>query len=357
MKRTKVFLTAALAVILVLQFASRTAFAASGAEYKWRFSIPWTRPLLQKGFEDFVERVGKYTDGKVEIKIFPDGLLGSHDESFKSVQAGDTELAMLVPYATLVPGGSVNFMPWAVSSYAGFAKAFDVKNGILHKVNDKAYQEVNMKPLFTVTAGGYGLGNNVREIKTTADLTNLKFRVSSTKTGVSVLGNMGRGTGMTMETIPWSELYNALSRKVIDGCWGTIGLVVAERQYEVLKYYTDIGFMWDAAQVVINKDLWDGLPGDLKANIEKAADEAMAVTLKLQMDAEALDIETLAKNDVAVYVPTPEEKDMFFKASNVQAVWDEDVAPWFEKAYPGEGMSQKVLDELDSIRKSVEGQR
>jgi TRAP-type C4-dicarboxylate transport system substrate-binding protein len=331
--------------------------AEAAAQYKWRFSIPWTRPQLHEALVDFARRVSEYSDGRIEIEVFPDGLLGSHDESFKNVQAGDTEMAMLVPYVNLVPGGAVNFMPWAVSSYAGFEIAFDPEKGMLHKVVDRAYQEVNMKVLFTVTSGGYGLANNVREIKSPADLKNLKVRVSASESGVQMLGNLGKGTGMTMETIPWSELYNALSRKVVDGCWGTIGLIVAERQYEVLKYYSDIGFMWDAAQVLINKDLWDGLPDDLKAVLGKASVESMAYALKGQMDMEDSYIEEMKKNGLVPYVPTPEEKDVFLKGSNVEEIWDNLVKPWVEKAFPGENMSQELLTELERIRKSVEGKR
>ena len=360
MRRAIAVMILSFAVLLGMQFvvgSCDVADAATKAQYRWRFSIPWTRPLLQKGFEDFAERVNNETGGKIEIKIFPDGLLGNHEESFKGVQAGDIELAMLVPYVSVVPGGAVNFMPWAVSSYAGFAMAFDTENGMLHQVLDKAYQEVNMKSLFTITSGGYCLGNNVREIKSPEDLKNLKFRVSASKAAVEMLANMGRGTGMTMETIPWSELYNALSRKVVDGCWGTIGLVVAERQYEVLKYYTDLGFMWDAAQVLINKEVWDDLPDDLKAAVEKAAKEAMAHTLKLQMDAEASDIEVLRQNGLIPYVPTPEEKDVFIAASNVKEIWDGEVKPWLDKAYPGENMSDRLLAELERVREITKGLR
>jgi TRAP-type C4-dicarboxylate transport system substrate-binding protein len=333
------------------------AGAAEKAQYRWRFSVPWTRPIWKDTFDDFARKVNEYSNGKVEIKVFLDSLLGGHDETFKNVQAGDIELAMLVPYIPLVPGGAINFMPWAVSSYAGFEIAFDPVKGVLHKVVDKAYQEVNMKVLFSNTSGLYGLTNNVREIKSPQDLKNLKIRVSSSKSGVQMLANMGKGTGMTMETIPWSELYNALSRKVIDGCWGTIGLIVAERQYEVLKYYSDIGFMMDAAQILINKDLWESLPDDVKAAIEKASIECMAAQLKAQMDEEISQVEIMKKNGMIFYVPTPEEKDVFIKASNVEEIWNEQVKPWLEKAYPGENKSQELLKELESIRKSAEGKR
>lgn len=331
--------------------------ATKKAEYRWRFSIPWTRPLLQKVFEEYATRIEKETDGRINIKVFPDGLLGNHEETFKGVQQGDIELAMLSPYVNIVPGGAINFAPWVVSSYAEFEMAYDPAGGILHKVMEKAYNEVDVQPLFTVSTGGYGLGNNVREIKTPADFKSMKLRVSGSKAAVMALGNMAKGTGMMMETIPWSEVYNALSRKVVDGCWTTFGVMYAERQHEVLKYYTDLCFMWASLQVCINKEVWDDLPGDLKEIVAKISRETMMQANQLQMDAEEHDIKALKDGGLTIYFPTAAEKNVFFEASNVDAIWDEEIKPWVEKAYSGQNMYQTIKDELTKIREATKGKK
>jgi C4-dicarboxylate-binding protein DctP len=38
----------------------------------------------------------------------------------------------------------------------------------------------------------------------------------------------------------------------------------------------------------------------------------------------------------------------------MEAVWEELAKPWLEEHYPGENMTQKVMDELDNIREKVE---
>lgn len=354
-KRVTVF--ALVAVVFNLLLCGKVFAADKKPEIKWRFAIPWTRPVLQKAFDQFSTQVKAESDGRIEIKVFPDGLLGSHDETFKGVQQGDIEMAMLVPYANLVPGGVINFMPWTVSNYDEFKIAFSSPDGILHQVMSKAYDDVNMKVVFSISGGGYGLGNNVREIRTPADLKNLKMRVSASMGMVKALGNMGKGTGMSMETIPWSELYNALSRKVINGCWTTTNLLVAERQYEVMKYYTDLGFAWDAAQVVVNKQAWAGLPTDLRSIIEKAAKSAEIYALELQKNALAEDMRTLKTKGLTVYVPTPAETDAFIKISGVEEIWKEQVTPWMDKAFPGKGMTQVLQVELARIRAEVAGRK
>ena len=349
MKKAPLFVLMALTACFMV-FGGDTRPAEAKTEVKWRFAVPWPRPVLQKAFDRFCAEVKTNSGGRMEITLYPDGLLGGHSEIFAGVRQGETEMALLVPYADLVPGGVVNFMPWTVSNYDEFSLAFGTPKGILHRVMQKAYGEANMHVLFSISGGGYGLGNNVRPIRKPADLKNLKMRVSSSLGMVRALGNMGKGTGMSMETVPWSELYNALSRKVVDGCWSTTNLLVAERQYEVMKYYTDLGMAWDAAQIAVNREAWEKLPPDLKTIVEKAAKGAEVYALNLEKNALAEDMETLRKKGLQIVQLTPAEKEAFFKASDVDSIWKELVKPWMDKAFPGQNMTQVVQAELAKVR-------
>ncbi len=349
MKKAALFALIALTACFIF-LGGETRPAEAKTEVKWRFAVPWPRPVLQKAFDRFCAQVKTNSGGRMEITLFPDGLLGGHNETFAGVRQGEIEMAMLVPYVNLVPGGVVNFMPWTVSNYDEFSLAFRTPGGILHKIMEKAYNETNMHVLFSISGGGYGLGNNVRPIRKPADLKNLKMRVSSSLGMVRALGNMGKGTGMSMETVPWSELYNALSRKVVDGCWSTTNLLVAERQYEVMKYYTDMGMAWDAAQIAVNRQAWDELPPDLKTVVQKAAKDAEAYALNLQKNALAEDTATLKQKGLQMVQLTPAEKEVFFKASDVDSIWKELVKPWMDKAFPGQNMTRTVQAELAKVR-------
>ncbi len=163
---------------------------------------------------------------------------------------------------------------------------------------------------------------------------------------------------MTLATLPWSEVYNALSRGVVDGCWSMWPSLIDERHYEVLKYYSDFNFCWDNQNVAINKEIWDKLPQDLKDAVSKAAAEAQIMADKIHKEAEAEYISTLEKEkDFTIVRLTTEERNALRKASNVEAIWKELCDPWLEKTYPGENMSQKLRAELDKIRTEVQKQK
>ena len=353
MKTKSLLVTLAAALMLCIVLAV-PGTASAKAEYEWTFSQPWVRPLANKAYQFFIDKTREYTKGKVEIKLYVDGLLGNHDETFHGVQDGSMTIGTFSPYVNLIPGGMLNWMPWTISSWEEAEMAFNPDHGVLYDVIEAAYNEVGMHTLFHVSQGAYGIGNTVRAIRTTADFKNLKLRVSSSLGLVRALENMGKGTGMNLTTLPWAEIYNALSRGVVDGCWTMWPSLVDERHYEVMKFYTDFNFCWDNQNVAINKKVWDALPADLKAGVTKAAVEAQRYANEIHRKAEADYIARLEKEPGFTVVHlTDAERDAFRKASNEGAIWKELCDPWLEKHYPGKNMSEKLQKALAEIREKA----
>ena len=59
---------------------------------------------------------------------------------------------------------------------------------------------------------------------------------------------------------------------------------------------------------------------------------------------------TLKQKGLQVVQLTPAEKEVFFKASDVDSIWKEIVKPWMDKAFPGQNMTQVVQAELAKVR-------
>jgi C4-dicarboxylate-binding protein DctP len=338
--------------VTILGFLSeQSALAQKGPEYKWRFGSPWTQKVRNDSIQLFCDLLNKYSNGRIQATFKPSGLLGTHDEIFHAVREGSIEMGVFAPYVNLVPGGMLNWMPWTVGTYEQAAVAYAFPDGILYRVMDKAYEEVGHKLLWSSPMGPYGLGNKVRPIKTPDDLSKLKLRVSASLGFVRTLENMGKGTGMHLQTIPWADLYNALQTGVVDGCWSLWGSLVEERHYEVLKYYTALDWAWDSCNITMNRKLWDKLPQDLKDVIWKAAKEAEARDYRERKKADEEYKKKLISAGLNIYWPTAAEREAFRKKANMPAVWNELCKPWLEKHYPGQNMTQKIQDELEKITK------
>lgn len=338
-----------LLIIMCVMVFALSALAEDKPEYKWRFGSAWTVEIEDRANQLFCDLVDYYSDGRMKITLYPNGALGSHDEIFHAVQEGSVEIGIFSPYVNIVPGGLFNYIPWTIENYNQAAVAFDNPDGILFKLLFKAWEEVGCHYLYTGVEGRYGIGNNVRPIKTPDDFKNLKFRVSSSLSFVRALQNMGEGTGMTVATIPWADLYTALERNVVDGCWSYWSSMVEERHFEVLKYYTALDWAWGSTNVVINKEKWDQLTPELQKVIVKSGDIAEKYFYQMHKTAEADFKKTIEEGGVEIYYPTQEEIKLFRNKANMPAVWEELCKPWLEKHYPNQNMTQKVLDELNRI--------
>jgi C4-dicarboxylate-binding protein DctP len=349
--------TVILAVFLSCSFALNPGLvnAKKRKQDKWRLGSAWTQHVRSESAQLFCDLIDLYTGGRIQVKFQPSGLLGSHDEIFHAVQEGSVEMGIFAPYVNLVPGGMLNWMPWTVGSYDEAAIAYASPDGILYKVMDKAWEEVGCKLIVNLPMGPYGIANNVRPIKTPDDFKDLKMRVSASLGFVRTLQNMGKGSGLTLQTIPWSDLYNALERNVVDGCWNLWSPLVEERHYEVLKYYTALGWAWDCCNIVINLEIWNNLSEDLQEAIFKAAKHAEERDFEAHRRMDHVYQKRLMQSGLEIYYPTPEERGMFREKANMPQIWKELCDPWLEKHFPGQNMSKVILDELNRIRGEAQG--
>jgi TRAP-type C4-dicarboxylate transport system substrate-binding protein len=341
-------------VMLALLLVCIAAGVSSAApKYKWSLASPWSRPLSDKEYLFFIEKVKEYTNGDIEITLHPNSLLGTHDETFHGVRDGNIEMAVLCPYVNLVPGGMLNWMPWTITTFDEARIAYSYPDGILFKVMQEAWREVNGELLFTASEGGYGLANNVRPLRKPEDLKNLKMRVSSSLAYVMALENMGAGSGMTLETIPWAELYNSFSRGVVDGCWDMIPSLIDDRHAEVLKHFT-LGAMggWQVLDIIVNRELWDSLEPKYQDALRKAGIETEQRICSLYEAEEARYLQNVRSNypNFTLTELTPEEMSVWREKSNMPKVWVELANPWLDKVWPGENMGDRIRAELDSIR-------
>ena len=329
--------------------------APAEAEYKWRFATPWTQKTRNDSIQLFCDLINVYSDGRIEVEFYPDGLLGSHSEIFHAVREGDIEIGVYAPYVDIVPGGMLNWMPWTVGTFEEAALAYTPPDGILFQVMTEAWKEVGHQLLWNSPFGPYGIGNTVRPLKTPDDFENWKFRVSASLGFVKCMENMSEGSGMTLETIPWADLYNALERGVIDANWSLWPSLIEERHYEVLKYYTDLGFGWDSANICMNAELWEGLPADIQDAIFAAGKMAEERDYEAERRVSQLYKKELVESGLEIYYPTPAERDVFRQKARMGDVWQELCKPWLDEHYPGQNMTQKIQDELARIAKECAG--
>src|SRR5258708_28983658 len=256
---------------LILAAASVAALAVAGpasaqAPIVLKFSHV-VAPDTPKGkaSEKFKELGEKYTNGKVKIDVYHNSSLYKDKEELEALQLGAVQM--------LAPSNS-KFGPMGVKEF----EVFDLPYILPNKA---ALRKVTGGPLgkrllgLLDSKGMIGLAywdNGFKEMSANkplhmpADYKGLKFRIQSSK----VLEAQFRALGATPQVMAFSEVYQALQTGVVDGQENTPSNMYTQKMHEVQKYTTLTNHGYIGYVVVVNKAFWDGLPADVRGQLEKA---------------------------------------------------------------------------------------
>jgi len=209
---------------------------------------------------DWAKEVEKRTNGRVTITIYPGGTLTPADKCYDGVVRG---ISTMGSSSLSYNRGRFPLME-AIELPLGYRNAVvatNLTNAAYKKFQPKELSDVKVMFLF---AHGPGLFHTKKPVRTLEELKGLKIR--STGLGAKIVAAFGATpVAMTM-----GETYDALSKNVVDGSTAPIATLEGFKWGEVVKYTTEnFGSSYTAVFfVVMNKNTWASLPGDIQKVIE-----------------------------------------------------------------------------------------
>src|SRR5213082_3103190 len=226
-----------------------------------------------KGSLRFKELAEKYTNGKAKIEVYPNSSLYKDKEEIEALQLGAVQ--MLGPStAKFAPLGAKEFeamdLPFAFVDDAAFQKTIkgDLSKFLFDKLESKG-----IKGLAFWDNGFHMVSANKPVIKP-ADFQGLKIRISGSK----IADQYFRELGSIPQIMAFSEVYQALQTGVVDGCENTASNYLTQKFFEVQKDITVSYHAHLQYAVIVNSKFWNGLPADVRSQLEKAMDEATDYT-------------------------------------------------------------------------------
>ena len=120
----------------------------------------------------------------------------------------------------------------------------------------------------------------------------------------------------TIKAIPqmlaFSEVYQALQTGVVDGAENPISNFYTQKMHEVQKYMTITNHGYLGYAVIVNKKFWEGLPADIRTQLETALNEATDYANKIAKEMNDRDLASVkASGKTEVTTLTPEERAAF----------------------------------------------
>jgi len=249
----------------------RPAFAQTAPiTLKWANNIPVTHPSNVR-IREAAEAIKRDSNGKIDVQIFPNNQLGGDTDMLSQVRSGAIDIFPLsgLILQTLVPVAGINGLAFAFKDYQTVWSAMD---GDLGAHVRAAIVKANLHVFDRCLDNGYrNITSSTRPINSAADLKGFKIRVPVSPLWTS----MFKALEASPASINFSEVYSALQTKVVEGQENPLAVIDLAKLYEVQKYCSMTGHMWDGQWVLANGKRWASLSPDTQAMITKNVTDAV----------------------------------------------------------------------------------
>ncbi len=289
----------------------------------------------QIGAEQFKKLVEAESKGELKVNIFPQAQLGGERDLAEGVRMGTIEIASVAAgnLAGFVPELQLFGIPFLFPTAKQVYAVLDGEGG--REISDimaaKGFQNLAFWEV-----GFRNITNNIRPVKTPADMKGLKIRVQESKIWIQFMNRLGA----LATPIPFGELYSALQQKVVDGQENPVATIYSMKFYEVQKYLSLTGHTYEPALVIANPKWLGGLDPKYQAIIRKAAAEAAVYQRQTLADKDKERFEVIKK--AGVVIEEHPDKAAFAKAT-------EDLYKVLADTVP-EKLVQKIRDQVAAVK-------
>jgi C4-dicarboxylate-binding protein DctP len=244
------------------------------------------------------------THGRVRVEVYPNSQLYKDKEELEALQLGAVQ--MLAPsLAKFGPLGVKEFeafdLPYIFPTKAALYAVTEgpIGRNLLDKLESKGITGL------AYWDNGFKVMSANRPLHTPADFRGLRMRIQGSK----VLDAQMRALGAIPQVLAFSEVYPALQAHVVDGTENPPSNMLTQGMHEVQKYVTVSNHGYLGYAVIVNKKFWDGLPRDIREELEQAMREATAFEKTIaQRDNDAA-LDAIRKTGkTKVYTLTPQEQ-------------------------------------------------
>jgi len=300
-----------LALVLILSLSS-VGFAA----IKVRISVCNAPTHPQNiGLEIFKNYVEEKTNGEMEVNVYPNSQLGAERESVEQCKNGSLEMATASagPLTTFNSKFMVLDIPFAFDSYD---VAWMVLDGPVGQELLESCEEVGLKGLSFMENGFRHVTNNVRPITKLEDFKNIKIRTMEAPMHMENFKLLGANP----TPVPWTELYLTLQQKVVDGQENPLANLWEVKMYEVQKYASLTGHIYDPMPLVADLKWFNSLTPKQQSIIEKGAILAQNYSRFVNNAREEELVRLLTEKGMVINDVSAEEKDRMRDASQAKVV-------------------------------------
>ncbi|MAP94953.1 MAG: C4-dicarboxylate ABC transporter [Ponticaulis sp.] len=221
-------------------------------------------------------RLSELTDGRISIRIYAGGQLGSERDTLEITTFGGLDLnrVNLAPLNAIEPMTLIPSLPFLFSSTEHMRQSLDGAPG---DVILKSLEPHNLIGLCFYDSGERSFYNTKQPILTPDDMQGMKIRVQNSDLYVAMI----RALGADATPMPLGEVYQSLVQGVIDGAENNWPSYESGRHFEAAPYYSLTRHVMAPEILVMSLSRWRKLSDADKDLVVQAARESVPVMREL----------------------------------------------------------------------------
>jgi tripartite ATP-independent transporter DctP family solute receptor len=267
--------------------------------------------------QSFKRIVEERTDGRIQVRLYPNNQLGNQRDVVEGLQIGSIEVSNIASVmSAFVPETNLFELPFLFESPEHFDSVLD---GSIGRSLEPAFEERGLRLLGYFDAGERHIMTTAEPIESLDDMRGLKIRTMENPLHLAAF----RAFGANPLPMAYGELYTALEQGVIDGGEAADPNYFSKRFYEPAPFWARVGWIRLLEYVIMSSAFYERLTPDDRAIIDAAAREMILEQRALYRSAADSALAELRK--VGVRVTYPDRRPFREAAREVYAAWAERV--------------------------------
>ena len=263
----------------------------------------------------FAKILEEKTGGKIKFGLFPNGQLGSEQDTVNDCSMGTLDFSVLAvnnltPFS---PSVGLLTLPYMIQSLDDAKKLTQGAMG--EELTQNTLRDAGVRIVAWTYSGFRVLTNSKRPVKTLADLKGLVIRVPKN----AIMIDSYKAWGINPTPMAWSETFTALQQKVVDGQDNPFITVHAMKFYEIQKYITTIRYLFSLEPIIMSEELFQKQSPEMQKMILEAGKEATAYSSDWLVKTEDSIKADLVSKGMIIDEAADGEKEWIEKAT--KAVW------------------------------------
>ncbi|WBY17102.1 TRAP transporter substrate-binding protein DctP [Erythrobacteraceae bacterium WH01K] len=216
------------------------------------------------------ELLAERTGGRLGIKLYAGGQLGSETDTLEITSFGGLDLNRV----NLAPLNSMEPMTLPLSLPFVFDSVDHMRRVVDSDIGDEVLASLEPHGLIGLCfydSGARSFYNKARPINSPADMKGMKLRVPASDLYVAMVNALGANA----VPISFGEIYQSLTQGVIDGAENNWPTLVSERHYEAINFFSLTDHLLTPEALVMSKASWDRLDAADKQIVAQTAKESV----------------------------------------------------------------------------------